>query len=67
VEDDMPEKRLVNTREFVELTKMDLTQFYMLYSTGKLPVKKMKNDTFIDVNDIRAKQWLPDYKPLDLF
>jgi hypothetical protein len=59
--------RLVTTREFVGLTKMDLTQFYMLYSTGKLPVKKTKNETYININDIRARQYLPDYKPVDLF
>jgi|HubBroStandDraft_5_1064220.scaffolds.fasta_scaffold1307468_1 hypothetical protein len=59
--------RLVNTREFVELTKMDLTQFFMLYETGKLPVTKKKNDTYIDINDGRAKRYMPGYEPVDLF
>jgi hypothetical protein len=59
---------LVSTREFVELTKMDLTQFYLLYVSGKLPINKKRHDTFIDINDVRAKQYLPDYKPVkDLF
>jgi hypothetical protein len=63
----MPIPRLVNTREFVELTKMDLTQFYLLYQSGKLPITEKKHDTYIDINDIRARQYLPDYKPNDLF
>jgi hypothetical protein len=63
----MPGARLVNTQEFVELTKMDLTQFYLLFESRQLPIKKTRTETYIEINDIRARQYLPDYKPMNLF
>lgn len=65
----MPEQRLVTTTEFVEITQMDITQFYVLFCTGKLPiVRRGRGTCYVDINDIRAKCWLPDYKPeRDLF
>jgi hypothetical protein len=63
----MPGARLVNTQEFVELTKMDLTQFYLLFESRQLPIKNTRTETYIEINDIRARQYLPDYKPMNLF
>ena len=63
----MAGQRLVTTQDFVELTNMDLTQFFSCYESGKLPITKKKHNTFVDINDIRARQYLPDYKPKDLF
>lgn len=58
------EQCLVTTEEFVQLTKMDDTQFYMLYISGKLPLVKRPHHVFVDISDVRAKKYLPDYKPV---
>ena len=61
------QRRLMDPQQFVELTKMDLTHFYMLFMTAKLPVVRINKNVFIDLDDIRAKSLLPDYKPKNLF
>jgi hypothetical protein len=59
---------LIPTEQFVEITNMDLTQCYVLYTDGKLPIVRCPHHTFVDIADFRAKQYLPDYKPAkDLF
>jgi hypothetical protein len=59
---------LVTTEDFVHITNMDLTQFYILYISGKLPLVKRPHHVFVDIGDLRARQYLPDYKPMnDLF
>ena len=64
----MAEEHLVTTEEFVSMTNMDLTQFYILFDSGKLPIVKRPHHVFVDINDIRARRYLPDYKPTkDLF
>ena len=63
----MPGQRLVTTQEFVAMAKMDPTLFYLLFETKKLPVIKRKETTYIDINDVRAKKYMPGYEPVDLF
>ena len=61
-------QELVTTEEFVRMTNMDPTQFYILYLDKQLPVVKSGNHFYIDIADTRARQYLPDYKPIkDLF
>jgi hypothetical protein len=63
----MPSQHLVAPQEFIELTKIDLTQFYVLYEGGKLPIIKRRQTVYIDINDGRAQKYMPDYKFIDLF
>jgi hypothetical protein len=63
----MPLQHLVMPQEFMELAKMDLTQFYILYEAGKLPIIKRPQSVYIDINDSRAQRYMPDYKSVDLF
>jgi hypothetical protein len=62
----MPLQHLVMPQEFMELAKMDLTQFYVLYEAGKLPIIKRPQSVYIDINDSRAQRYMPDYKSVDL-
>jgi hypothetical protein len=63
----MPLQHLVMPQEFMELAKMDLTQFYVLYEAGKSPIIKRPQSVYIDINDSRAQRYMPDYKSVDLF
>jgi hypothetical protein len=64
----MPKQNLVRSQEFILMTKMEGSQFYMLFIDGKLPIVERDGYKYIDLNDIRARRWLPDYQPLkDLF
>ena len=49
------------------MAKMDPTLFYLLFETKKLPIIKRKETTYIDINDVRAKKYMPGYEPVDLF
>jgi hypothetical protein len=63
-----PKGEWVMTEDFVRLTKMDPTQFYLLFVDKKLPIAKIGNHFYVDIDDVRARQYLPDYKPMkDLF
>jgi hypothetical protein len=58
----------VTTEDFVEITNMDRTQFYILFIDRKLPIAEFGHHYYINMRDIRARRWLPDYKPeKDLF
>ena len=64
----MPDEHLVTTEEFVRIAKMDRTQCYILFMDNKLPITELDHQLYVDIDDIRARQFLPDYKPLkDLF
>jgi hypothetical protein len=64
----MAEQHLVTSYEFLAMTPMDVSRFYILFIDGKLPIVERQNYMYIDVGDVRAQQWLPDYKPeKDLF
>jgi hypothetical protein len=59
----MPLQRLVPTREFLDMTNMNPTQFFLLYETAKLPIVRKNHNAFIDINDVRAARYLPNYQP----
>jgi hypothetical protein len=64
----MAQQHLVTSYEFLAMTDMDVSQFYILFIDGKLPIVERQDYKYIDVGDVRARQWLPDYRPeKDLF
>lgn len=64
----MVEQHLVTSDEFLAITHMDMSRFYILFIDGKLPIVERQSYKYIDVGDIRARQYLPDYRPeKDLF
>ena len=61
-------QKLVPSQDFVEISGMDMMTFYLLFEDRKLPVvRKERGHVYIDINDIRARRWLPDYEPKGLF
>lgn len=52
----MSSQNLIPTEEFVEMTNMDRTEFYLLFHTGKLPIVKKPDHFYVDMNDIRARR-----------
>jgi hypothetical protein len=58
----MPVQRLVTSQEFIRMTNMDSTQFFLLYETAKLPIVRIDRHVYIDVNDVRAQRHMPNYK-----
>jgi hypothetical protein len=56
------EQRLVTQVEFVQLTKMDPLDLFILIEDGKLPIVKKNGAHLIDLNNNRAKCWLPESK-----
>jgi hypothetical protein len=61
------EQRLVTQVEFSELTKMEPVNIFILIEEGKLPIVKRYGAHLIDLNNPRAKCWLPQNKGKDLF
>jgi hypothetical protein len=56
------EQRLVTQVTFVELTKMDPLDLFILIEDGKLPIVKRNGAHLIDLDNPRAKCWLPESK-----
>jgi hypothetical protein len=52
----MSSQNLIPTEEFVEMTNMDRTEFYLLFHTVKLPIVKKPDHFYVDMNDIRARR-----------
>jgi hypothetical protein len=66
----MPKQELITNEEFIERTQMDHTQLYLLYQESKIPTVRIKGHYYVDVNDERIAQYLPDRKArpkMDLF
>ena len=61
-----PEPNYVTSEEFVDMTNMELVQLFMLLEDNKLPIARINHHLHIDINDDRAKIWLPEAKK-DLF
>ena len=56
------EQRLVTQAEFFELTNMEPVDIYILIQDGKLPTVKKNGAHLIDLDNPRAKCWLPESK-----
>jgi hypothetical protein len=56
------EQRLVTQVEFVELTKMDPLDLFILIEDGKLPIVKRNGNHLIDLDNPSEKCWLPGSK-----
>jgi|HubBroStandDraft_6_1064221.scaffolds.fasta_scaffold2033070_1 hypothetical protein len=56
----MPEQRLVTQVTFSELTEMEPIDIFILIEDGKLPTVKRNGANLIDLNNARAKCWLPE-------
>ena len=54
--------QLVTQVTLVELTKMDPLDLFILIEDGKLPIVKKNGAHLIDLNNPRAKCWLPESK-----
>lgn len=63
----MPEPEFIPSQEFVQRTGMELITLYLLLEDHRLPTKYINRHLHIDINDARAKCWLPENKPKDLF
>jgi hypothetical protein len=64
----MSERNLITSAEFVSLTQIDLYEYSVLLTENKLPAERINRHLYIDINDRRARQYLPDYKiEKDLF
>jgi hypothetical protein len=61
------EQRLVTQVEFAQLAKMEPIDLFMLVEDGKLPIVKKDGAHLIDLNNARAKCWLPGNRGKDLF
>jgi hypothetical protein len=58
----------VTTEEFVAMTNIDLIRLFFLLEEKKLRTEKINKHLHIDISDERARQYMPDYKPMkDLF
>jgi hypothetical protein len=61
------EQRLVTQSEFLELTNLQPSDIFLLIEDGKLPTIKRDGAHLIDLNNARAKCWLPENRRKDLF
>lgn len=62
-------RRLVTQADFVEMTKLEPLDVFLLIEDQKLPIVKRSGAHLIDINEPRAKCWLPQNraKMKDLF
>jgi hypothetical protein len=56
----MPKEHLVTQVAFVELTKMEAVDLFLLIEGGKMPVVKRGGAHFIDLNHPKARCYLPE-------
>jgi hypothetical protein len=56
-------QNLVTSQEFIALTNMDVSRFYILFIDNKLPIVEKDKYKYIDINDIRARRYMSDYVP----
>jgi hypothetical protein len=61
------EQRLVTQTQFLELTNLQPLDIFILIEDGKLPTVKKNGAHLIDLNNARAKCWLPENRGKDLF
>jgi hypothetical protein len=60
------EPNFITSEEFIELTKIELVTLFLLLDDRKLPTAYINKHLYVDINDERAKCWLPEAKK-DLF
>lgn len=54
--------QLVTQSTFVELTKMEPVDLYIMIQDGTLPTVKKNGANMLDLNNNRVKCWLPENK-----
>jgi hypothetical protein len=57
-----PKPNYVTSEEFIDMTNTELVQLFMLLEENKLPTKYINKHLHVDINDDRAKCWLPEVK-----
>jgi hypothetical protein len=61
------EPNYIRSEDFYNMADLELITLYVLLEDHRLPTKYINKHLHIDINDKRAKCWLSENKPKDLF